>query len=67
MIPVEGYKNLYRDESTGAIVNCDASGYSQYIMMKDKKQSQKEELDRMKSDIEEIKGMLKEIVNRSVL
>lgn len=63
MIPVEGHKNLYRDESTGAIINCDTSGYSQYIKMKDEKKSQKEELDRMKSDIEEIKALLKELVN----
>ncbi len=63
MIPVEGHKNLYRDESTGAIINCDTSGYSQYIKMKDQKKSQKEELDRMKSDIEEIKALLKELVN----
>lgn len=63
MIPVEGHKNLYRDESTGAIINCDTSGYSQYIKMKDQKKSQKEELDRMKSDIDEIKALLKELVN----
>jgi hypothetical protein len=41
MIPVEGHKNLYRDEKT-----------------------EREELDRMKSDIEEIKFLLKEIINR---
>ena len=31
MIPVEGYKNLFRDEKTGAIVNMDTSGYSNYM------------------------------------
>jgi|TARA_B100001996_G_C18631409_1_gene581893 hypothetical protein len=62
MIPVEGHKNLFRDEKSGAIINTDSLGYSQYKRLKDKKLSQKEELDRMKSDIEEIKNLLKQIV-----
>ena len=28
MIPVEGHKNLFRDEKTGAIINMDTSGYN---------------------------------------
>ena len=28
MIPVEGHSNLYRDQSTGAIVSNDSAGYS---------------------------------------
>jgi hypothetical protein len=64
MIPVEGHKHLYRDENTGAIINNDSLGYSQYIKMKSRKNTEKEELDRMKSDIEEIKSLLKEIINR---
>tara|TARA_B100000131_G_C17696898_1_gene443058 strand:+ start:40 stop:240 length:201 start_codon:yes stop_codon:yes gene_type:complete len=62
MIPVDGHKNLYRDESSGAIINHDNYGYSQYIKMRDKKRSQKEELDRMREDIDEIKSLLKELV-----
>ena len=65
MIPVEGHKNLYRDENSGAIVNCDTIGYSQYIKMKSEKQKQKEEIDQIKTDIEEIKFLLREIVNGS--
>ena len=30
MIPVEGHKNLFRDEKSGAIVNTDTFGYSEY-------------------------------------
>ena len=33
MIPVEGHKNLYREES-GAIINTDASGYADYMRAK---------------------------------
>ena len=29
MIKVEGHSHLYRDEKTGAIINCDDSGYDQ--------------------------------------
>tara|TARA_B100001250_G_scaffold377370_1_gene366417 strand:- start:428 stop:622 length:195 start_codon:yes stop_codon:yes gene_type:complete len=62
MIPVEGHKNLFRDEKSGAIINCDSIGYEQYKRLKNRKLTQKEELDKMKSDIEEIKILLKQIV-----
>ena len=65
MIPVEGHKHLYRDENSGAIVNCDTIGYSQYVKMKSEKQKQKEEFDQIKIDIEEIKFLLKEIIHGS--
>jgi len=65
MIPVEGHKNLFRDEKSGAIVNIDTHGYSQYIKMKNEKQKQREELDQIKNDIDEIKSLLKEIINGS--
>jgi len=65
MIPVEGHKNLFRDEKTGAIVNCDTFAYSQYVKMKDDRKKQKEEIDQIKSDIDEIKTLLKEFLNAS--
>ena len=37
MIRVEGHKHLYRDEKSGAIINCDTSGYMRYKKMKNKK------------------------------
>ena len=30
MIPVEGHKHLFRDEKSGAIINTDSHGFSQY-------------------------------------
>jgi predicted transcriptional regulator len=65
MIPVEGHKHLYRDENSGAIVNCDTAAYSQYVKMKHEKEKQKEEITQIKSDIEEIKILLREIINGS--
>jgi len=65
MIPVEGHENLFRDEKSGAIVNLDTYGYSQYIRMKSEKQKQKEEINQIKSDIDELKALLRELINGS--
>lgn len=63
LIRVEGEKHLFRDPETGAILNTDSSGYNQYVKMRKRRQTQKEELDTLKKDIEEIKSLLKEITN----
>jgi hypothetical protein len=65
LIPVEGHMNLFRDKETGAIVSTDTSGYSNYMRMKQRRQTEREELDTLKKDIEEIKSLLKEITNGS--
>jgi len=64
MIRVEGHKNLYRDEKSGAIINCDTTSYNQYVNSLNYKDLQKRELDKMKSDIEEIKSLLREVLNK---
>ena len=64
MIPVVGHKHLYRDEKSGAIINTDSHGFSQYKKSRQLKLTQKEEIDRMKSDIEEIKYLLKQIASK---
>ena len=65
MIPVKGYPNLYRDEKTGAIINCDSQSYNQYIISSTNRETQKREIEQMKNDIDEIKILLKEIINGS--
>lgn len=65
MIRIEGHQHLYRDEKTGAIVNTDTAGYSQYIRMKNEKQKQRDEIDQLKSDVSEIKDLLRELINGS--
>mgnify|MGYP005703207431 FL=1 len=64
MIPVEGHKNLYRDEKSGAIINTDSHGYSQYKKSRNIRLTQKEEIDGMKKDIEEIKNLLRIIAEK---
>jgi hypothetical protein len=64
MIRVEGHKNLYRDEKSGAIINCDTASYNKYVNMLQQKELQKSEIERMKNDIDEIKSLLKELLNK---
>jgi hypothetical protein len=65
MIRVEGHQNLYRDERSGAIVNCDSAAYNQYLNSLSIRDSQKRELTEMRRDIDEIKNLLKELLNGS--
>jgi len=65
MIRVQGHKHLYRDENSGAIVNNDSKGYLQYIAMRDKRKNEENELKRLRSDIDEIKSLLKEVLNKT--
>ena len=65
MIRVEGHKHLYRDEETGAIINCDTSGYMRYKKMRDKKLIEKSEIDHLKSEIDTLKGLLNELIQKN--
>ena len=65
MIRVEGHKHLYRDEKTGAIVNCDTSGYMRYKKMKNKKLNEKSEIDSLKAEIDTLKGLLSDLIQKN--
>ena len=64
MIPVEGHKNLFRDEKTGAIINLDTSGYNNYMSDKRRNSDKQSELDSMKKEIETLKSMLIELSSK---
>ena len=64
MIPVEGHKNLFRDEKTGAIVNMDTAGYSTYMSDKRRNSDKEAELNEMKKEIETLKSALSELVSK---
>ena len=64
MISVEGHKNLFRDENTGAIINMDTTGYSTYMSDKRRNSDKQAELNEMKSEIETLKTMLKELASK---
>ena len=61
MIRVEGHKNLYRDEHSGAIVNYDDVAYDNYIRTLKTSEKKKNDIDQMKSYIKDIKDALKEL------
>ena len=65
MIRVEGHKNLYRDEKSGAIINYDTNGYSQYKKMKSLRLSEKSEIQSLRAELDEIKSLLAELINKS--
>jgi len=64
MIPVEGHKNLYRDENTNAILNSDKIGYDNYIRMRNKNKDKELEMKSMKEEIEELKSMLNDLASK---
>ena len=69
-IPVEGNNDLGRDPKTDQIINTNTSAYEQYIsqrkrrkLEKEKSLSVEEDLASLKSEMNEIKSLLKELVN----
>ena len=64
MIKVQGYPGLYRDETTGAIVNCNDAEYNHRIIKINAVDSQKEEIEYLKSELLEMKEMMKELLNK---
>jgi len=67
---VEGHSNLLRDPDNDSIVNIDMRGYQKYVAQREAKnkknqkvQSIEQEVASMKDDINEIKHLLKELLN----
>lgn len=71
-LKVDGHNNLARDTETRAILNLDIDGYQNYMKMKDIKKREERrvsnlenEIDTLKGDLNEIKNLLRELVNGS--
>ena len=69
-IPVEGNSDLVRDPRTDSIINTNTNAYEQYISQRKKRKLEKEkslnieeDLANLKSEMNEIKSLLKELVN----
>ena len=58
-LQVEGNPGLYRDSESGAIINYSDSELQSYLELKKKKLAEQEEIQRLKSDVSEIKDMMK--------
>ena len=64
MIPVEGHKNLFRDENTNAIINTDTIGYENYMKMRKRNDDKQAEMDAMKKELETLKSMLNALASK---
>ena len=69
-IPVEGNSDLVRDPNTDQIINANTNAYEQYMnrrrqrkLEKEKSLSVEEDLASLKTEMSEIKSLLKELVN----
>ena len=69
---VKGHRDLARDPETNTIVNVNKSEYDQYIAIRKAKseknqkvQTMEEDLANVKSELNEIKSLLKELINGS--
>jgi len=60
-LKVEGRTNLVRDTDTNAIINTDKTGYKSYIANRNKLLSDKERIDKLETQVSDIKGDLSEI------
>ena len=61
LAPVKGFKNLARDLDTGAILNIDTTAPLGLKLAKEKRQKEKEQLEKNTNDINSIKMDLTEI------
>ena len=64
MLPVEGHRNLFRDENTNAIINSDQAGYDDYMNNRRINSDKQAEMDAMKEELETLKLMLKELASK---
>jgi len=59
--PVEGNSGLFRDSESTAIINRDKKAYLAYMQRKKDAEDKNSELNQMKEDIDNVKGELGEI------
>lgn len=71
-LKVDGHSHLMRDQKTNSIINTNMSEYQEYVSRKKAKseenqkvQNLEKDLANMKDDINEIKNLLRSLVNGS--
>ena len=63
-LKVKDSGSLYRDDESGAIINCSNSQYDEYLKLKEQKMKEVSEMDKLKDDVDELKDMMKLILNK---
>ena len=71
-LKVEGHSHLLRNKKTNSIVNNNMSEYQEYIMRKNTKSDENQKIQKLesevgniKNDLSEIKSLLRSLVNES--
>ena len=64
-VQVEQDSNLYKNTETGAVINVNDQAYTNYMKMKQRKSKQNREIDQLKDEISELKGMLKTLLDNN--
>ena len=64
-VQVEQDSSLYKNTETGAVINVDDQAYTNYMKMKQRRSKQNREIDQLKDEISELKGMLKTLLDNN--
>lgn len=64
MKQVDGHPDLYRDETTNAILNSNSVGYDSYKQARKKRLDQQTQIDNIVRDIDDIKSLLNQIIKK---
>lgn len=71
-LKVDGHPNLLRDPNTNSIVNNNMSEYQEYVLRREAKNDENQKIQNlesdvanMKGDLDEIKSLLRSLINGS--
>tara|TARA_Y100000592_G_scaffold99417_1_gene175340 strand:- start:647 stop:853 length:207 start_codon:yes stop_codon:yes gene_type:complete len=65
VIKIEGDSDFIRDPETNAVVNNNSAEYQSYMKAKKNRESKQKQLDDLKDEIRELKGLLKTIIDNT--
>mgnify|MGYP006263729031 FL=1 len=61
---VEGHMDLIRDESSSAIINTNVEQYRLVMKRREVMKAQRSEINTLKQEVTEIKGLLRDIIEK---
>ena len=64
LVPVEGYSTLGRDPVSNAILNTDTTQYDAYIKARENAKQKDRTLEELRSEIDELKALVKDLVRK---
>tara|TARA_B100001248_G_scaffold176937_1_gene134401 strand:+ start:4390 stop:4599 length:210 start_codon:yes stop_codon:yes gene_type:complete len=64
-LKVEGHTHLVRDEESHAIINTDVEQYRLTMRRREVMRSQREDINNLKNELGDIKGLLKELIEKT--